>query len=49
MSVLITDGAHRGRQALEAYSQGNYGLPLEQLQAIQCVVASQAGAATPMT
>jgi alkanesulfonate monooxygenase SsuD/methylene tetrahydromethanopterin reductase-like flavin-dependent oxidoreductase (luciferase family) len=39
VSVLITDGADAGRQPLEDYSRANYGLPLEQLQAIQAVVA----------
>jgi alkanesulfonate monooxygenase SsuD/methylene tetrahydromethanopterin reductase-like flavin-dependent oxidoreductase (luciferase family) len=39
VSVLVTDGADGGRQALEDYSLANYGLPLEQLQSIQAVVA----------
>jgi alkanesulfonate monooxygenase SsuD/methylene tetrahydromethanopterin reductase-like flavin-dependent oxidoreductase (luciferase family) len=39
VSMLVTDGSDGGRQALEDYSRANYGLPLEQLQAIQAVVA----------
>jgi alkanesulfonate monooxygenase SsuD/methylene tetrahydromethanopterin reductase-like flavin-dependent oxidoreductase (luciferase family) len=39
VSVLVTDSADGGRAALEDYSRANYGLPFEQLRAIQAVVA----------
>jgi alkanesulfonate monooxygenase SsuD/methylene tetrahydromethanopterin reductase-like flavin-dependent oxidoreductase (luciferase family) len=39
VSVLIAGDADGGRRALEAYSKTNYGLPLEQLETIQVLVA----------
>jgi alkanesulfonate monooxygenase SsuD/methylene tetrahydromethanopterin reductase-like flavin-dependent oxidoreductase (luciferase family) len=39
VSVLITDSAQAGREALEAFSQASYGLPLAQLETIQALAA----------
>lgn len=42
VSVAITDSVQSGRAALEEFSQASYGLPLEQLETIQAVVAGPA-------
>jgi alkanesulfonate monooxygenase SsuD/methylene tetrahydromethanopterin reductase-like flavin-dependent oxidoreductase (luciferase family) len=39
VSVLITDAADGGRQAMSDYAAASYGLSLEELQAIQALVA----------
>jgi alkanesulfonate monooxygenase SsuD/methylene tetrahydromethanopterin reductase-like flavin-dependent oxidoreductase (luciferase family) len=39
VSVVITDSVQAGREALEAFSQANYGLPLAQLETIQALAA----------
>jgi alkanesulfonate monooxygenase SsuD/methylene tetrahydromethanopterin reductase-like flavin-dependent oxidoreductase (luciferase family) len=42
VSIAITDSVRSGRAALEEFSQASYGLPLEQLETIQAVVAGPA-------
>ncbi|WP_432190340.1 LLM class flavin-dependent oxidoreductase [Streptomyces sp. Tue6028] len=37
--VLVADSVERGRQALEGFGKATYGLPLEELEKIQAVVA----------
>jgi hypothetical protein len=39
VSVVITDSVRAGREALEAFSQASYGLPLAQLETIQALAA----------
>jgi alkanesulfonate monooxygenase SsuD/methylene tetrahydromethanopterin reductase-like flavin-dependent oxidoreductase (luciferase family) len=39
VSVAITDDEAQGEAVLEDYAQANYGVPLEQLRSIQCLVA----------
>ncbi|ETK34136.1 LLM class flavin-dependent oxidoreductase [Microbispora sp. ATCC PTA-5024] len=43
VSVLVDDDAEEGRRIMERYSRANYGLPLEELEKIQAVVAGPAG------
>jgi alkanesulfonate monooxygenase SsuD/methylene tetrahydromethanopterin reductase-like flavin-dependent oxidoreductase (luciferase family) len=42
VSVVITDSVRSGQAALEEFSQASYGLPLEELKAIQAVAAGPA-------
>jgi alkanesulfonate monooxygenase SsuD/methylene tetrahydromethanopterin reductase-like flavin-dependent oxidoreductase (luciferase family) len=42
VSVAVTDSAREGREALADYSRANYGLALEDLEAIQALVAGPA-------
>jgi alkanesulfonate monooxygenase SsuD/methylene tetrahydromethanopterin reductase-like flavin-dependent oxidoreductase (luciferase family) len=39
VSVVITDSVRQGREALEAFSQASYGLPLAELETIQALAA----------
>jgi alkanesulfonate monooxygenase SsuD/methylene tetrahydromethanopterin reductase-like flavin-dependent oxidoreductase (luciferase family) len=39
VSAVITDSVQAGREALEAFSQASYGMPLAQLETIQAVTA----------
>jgi alkanesulfonate monooxygenase SsuD/methylene tetrahydromethanopterin reductase-like flavin-dependent oxidoreductase (luciferase family) len=39
VSTMITDAPQAGRDALEAFSQASYGMPLAQLETIQAVTA----------
>jgi alkanesulfonate monooxygenase SsuD/methylene tetrahydromethanopterin reductase-like flavin-dependent oxidoreductase (luciferase family) len=39
VSVVITDSVPAGREALEAFSQANYAMPLAQLETIQALAA----------
>jgi len=43
VSVAVTDSVPAGRELLAEFSQANYGLPLDQLETIQAVVAGPAG------
>ena len=38
-SAVITDSVQAGREALEAFSQANYGMPLAELETIQALAA----------
>jgi alkanesulfonate monooxygenase SsuD/methylene tetrahydromethanopterin reductase-like flavin-dependent oxidoreductase (luciferase family) len=42
VSVAVTDSVPAGRELLAEFSQANYGLPLDQLETIQAVVAGPA-------
>jgi alkanesulfonate monooxygenase SsuD/methylene tetrahydromethanopterin reductase-like flavin-dependent oxidoreductase (luciferase family) len=42
VSVAVTDSVPAGRELLAEFSQANYGLPLDQLEIIQAVVAGPA-------
>jgi alkanesulfonate monooxygenase SsuD/methylene tetrahydromethanopterin reductase-like flavin-dependent oxidoreductase (luciferase family) len=42
VSVAVTDSVAAGRELLAEFSQANYGLPLDQLETIQAVVAGPA-------
>ena len=39
VSAVITDSVQQGREALEAFSQASYGMPLAQLETIQALAA----------
>ena len=39
VSAVITDSVQSGREALEAFSQASYGMPLAQLETIQALAA----------
>ena len=42
VTVLVADDAEQGRIALDAFARTNYGMPLEQLSAIQALVTGSA-------